>query len=376
MSLKHGDKLFVFYNKDDIPQNGRFSYFGSDFGTVAGFSQYIDGYIFAVKALYNDYISCDGYRNDILDTIIYPLCFNYRQIVELNIKYLYFKYSLTDDSDKANFVNRVSHKLNKAWLEVKPYLLPLLTRMNSSIDITLFDEFINQIDEFDTDSSRMRYPIKKDLTSVHSAPVKLDVVGLHSKMLDLFNMFNQLDNEIDGIFLDNNYDVDLINGIIRIYNNYRDEIINISKSLTELAEKEEIEYKETTVCNLGDYIQSDNFKNPHNSVFETTINELSSDKAAMLGILIQVGRSIVDGSCKLSVNEEERKKDFFKLIEVILTSCSDFLSFDGNYSNSEMCYPLFEKGYMISSRWLNISVSIMEKYIDNKANINEDGILE
>lgn len=365
MSLHHGDKLFVFYDNDNMPQNGRFSYFGANYGTIAGFSQYIDGYIFAVKALYNDYISCDSYRNDILDTIIYPLCFNYRQIVELNIKYLYFKYSLTTNDDKENFVKRVSHKLAKAWLEVKPHLLPLLSKMNSSIDISLFDEFINEIDSFDTDSFRMRYPIKKDLTSVHSESVKLDVIGLHSKMLDLFGMFNQLDDEINGIFLDNNYDIDLINNIRHIYNNCRDEIINISKNLTELAKEEENDYKETKVCSIADYVQSDNFKNPHNSIFEASINELSSEKAAMLGLLIQVGRSIVDGSCKLAINEEERKKDFFKLIEVILAACNDFLSFDGNYSNSDMCYALFEKGYMVSSKWLNTSLDLIEKCIED-----------
>lgn len=372
MSLQHGDKLFVFYNNDDIPQNGRFSYFGSDFGTVAGFDQYIDGYIFAVDALYNYYISCDSYRNDILDTIIYPLCFNYRQIIELKIKYLYFKYSVTDERDKENFVKRVSHKLNKAWLEVKPYLLPLLTRMNSSMDMTLFDEFIDEIDSFDSDSFRMRYPIKKDLTSVHSAPVKLDVIGLHSKMFELFNMFNQLDKELDGLILNNNYNVDLINNIILIYNNCKDEIIFISNNLAELAEKEKIEHKETTVCSLGDYIQNDNFKNPHSNMFETSINELTSEIAALLGILIQVGREIVDGSCKLSINEKERKKDFFKLIEVMLTACNDFISFDGGYSNSDMCYTLFEKGYVVSSKWLNTSLDIMEKCVENKMSTSND----
>lgn len=365
MSLQHGDKLFVFYNNDDIPQNGRFSCFGSDFGTVAGFDQYIDGYIFAVDALYNYYISCDSYRNDILDTIIYPLCFNYRQIIELKIKYLYFKYSVTDKRDKENFVKRVSHKLNKAWLEVIPYLLPLLIRMNSSMDMTLFDEFIDEIDSFDSDSFRMRYPIKKDLTSVHSAPVKLDVIGLHSKMFELFNMFNQLDKELDGIILNNNYNVDLINDIVRIFNNCKDEISYISNYLTELAEKEKIEHKETTVYSLGDYVQNDNFKNPHSNMFETTINELPSEKAALLGILIQVGREIVDGSCKLSINEAERKKDFFKLIEVMLTVCKDFISFDGSYTNSNMCYTLFEKSYMVSSKWLNASLDIMKKCIEN-----------
>ena len=77
-----------------------------------------------------------------------------------------------------NFIKNVSHKLNKAWIQVQPYVLSLLWKINSDIDITLFDEFINEIDNFDADSFRMRYPIKKDLSSVHSSSVKLDVIGL------------------------------------------------------------------------------------------------------------------------------------------------------------------------------------------------------
>ena len=72
MGLKHGDKLFTFYDNDKIQFDKRYSYFGNHFGTVEGFSKYINGYIFAVQAIYNDYISCEETRIDKLDTLIYP----------------------------------------------------------------------------------------------------------------------------------------------------------------------------------------------------------------------------------------------------------------------------------------------------------------
>ena len=76
MEIAHGERLFVYYDANKLPAHGRFSYFGTNFGTVGGFRQYIDGYINAVDAIYNEYSTCDIYRNDILDTIVYPLCFN------------------------------------------------------------------------------------------------------------------------------------------------------------------------------------------------------------------------------------------------------------------------------------------------------------
>ena len=176
------------------------------------------------------------------------------------IKYLYFKYSDTDDTDKKSFIKTVNHRLNEAWTNVKPHVVPLLAKLNSSLDLTLFDDFIDEIDSFDTDSFRMRYPIKKDLATVHNTVVKLNVIGLHAKMLDFYKMFDDLDNELDGVFLNN-------------------------------------------------------------------------------------------------------KKDFFKLIELSLKECDHFISFEGNHTNYEMCYALFEKSYSVSSIWLNKSLDIMEKCI-------------
>lgn len=239
MGLNHGDKLFVFYENDKIPRRGRYSYFGNHFGTVDGISQYIEGYIFAVQSIYNDYISCDESRIDKLDTLIYPLCFNYRQVVELYIKYLYFKYASVENEDKENFIKNVSHKLNKAWIQVQPYVLSLLSKINSDIDITLFDEFINEIDNFDADSFRMRYPIKKDLSSVHSSSVKLDVIGLNKKMMELFNLFKKLDCEINNVLINNTYDIEFEDAIKNCYINNKDIISLILNKLRHLAEKEE-----------------------------------------------------------------------------------------------------------------------------------------
>ena len=365
MSLQHGDKLFVFYDDDKIPNSGRFSYFGNDFGATDGFYSYKYGYILAVNALYDYYISCSSYRNDILDTVIYPLCFNYRHIAELNIKYLYFKYSQTDNSDKENFVKRVSHKLFKAWLDVKPILLPLLYKMNSTTDITLFDEFIKQIDDFDSDSFRMRYPIKKDLTSVHDSSVKLDVIGLHRKMTDLFKLFENLDNELDRVILNNNCDSDFINKITQIYIKYRDKIISISNALSSLADKEKTAAEKTRGLSLADCIQSDDFINPHDKDFESSVIGLAHENAAILGLLLQVGRTVNDGVFRLAINKDERKKDFFKAMELMLQECKHFISFDEAFTNEEMCYAVFEKSYMTTSKWLNTSVAVMEECLND-----------
>lgn len=359
MSLKHGDKLFAFYDNDKIQLDKRYSYFGNHFGTVEGFSQYINGYIFAVQAIYNDYISCEETRIDKLDTLIYPLCFNYRQVVELYIKYLYFKYALVENDDKESFIKNVSHKLNKAWIQVKPFLLPLLSKINSNIDITLFDEFIDEIDNFDTDSFRMRYPIKKDLSSVHSETVKLDVITLNERMIALFDLFKQLDNEIENVLIDNKYNIAFENKIKNQYIASKDEINSMLDKLTALSEQEKNNISKKSFESVVSFSEIQD--SPEDREIETAIDELSFETAAMLALITHIGRVVSDGRCKLATSETERYKDIIKVAEITLTECESFISFEHKYSNSDMCYAILEKGYIVTSKWLSKGIELMEE---------------
>lgn len=358
MNLKHGDKLFIYYEDDKIPRHGKYSYFGNDFGTVEGFNQYINGYIFAVQAIYNDYISCEETRIDKLDTLIYPLCFNYRQVIELYIKYLYFKYASTGNDDKITFIKTVSHKLNEAWMQVKPHLLPVLSKINSNIDINIFDEFINEIDNFDSDSFRMRYPIKKDLSSVHSKSVKLDVVGLNNKMMDLFDLFKSLDNEIDNVLIDNNYDIDFENKIKNRYITNKNEISSILRKLNNLAVQEQRSLSKMSLENTIDFIEVQ--PKSDECEIENDICRLSPEAAATLALVIHIGKFISDGRCKLAVDENERHKDIVKVAEITLKECESFILFDGKHSNSDMCYTILEKGYIPTSIWLSRGVQLLD----------------
>lgn len=365
MGISHGDQLFVYYNANELPVHGRYSYFGNDFGSVFGFRQYIDGYIYAVEALFREYNSCDGHRIDILDTLVYPLCFNYRQIVELNIKCLFFKYANVDDATKEAFVRNVSHRLNRAWYETKPYIQKLLTKIGNPIDMLLLDDFINQIDTFDSDSSRMRYPIKKDLQSVHTGSVKLDVIGLHHKMMSLFDYFRRLDNEIDNVLIENVCGDGFIDKMREQYSAARTSIVAVSEFLRYLATKN-LEHRLDEGKDSGGIIDLSDIDikpDPEQQRFEQMVLELPIQHAALLALLTHAGKAIVDRECRLSIDGEERKNDFFKLLEITLEECSAFIDCDGKYSCETMCYALLEKDVEVTSRWLAASIPLLESYM-------------
>ena len=360
MGISYGEKLFIYYDENKIPKHGRYSYFGNDFGSVTGFNQYIDGYILAVKFLFEKYSSCKEFRMDILDTIVYPLCFNYRHIVELYIKYFYFKYSKTNDAEKEIFIEKVSHRLNKAWKKTRPFLQPLLYKINNPIDIMLFNDFINQIDAFDTDSFRMRYPIKKNLSSVHTGPVKLDVVGLHHKMMQLFDLFHRLDAEIDAVLIDNTCREGFIDIMSALYRESKTDIITVVEKLRILAKKENdrkrTDSKTDSVIDISDIDVS---TDKDSEDFEKVVLMLPQKHAAMLALLIHAGQDIDSGKCRLAFEQKERKKDFMKLLEMRLDECNAFISLDGTFSNRDMCYALLEKSPEVPLKWLERSITII-----------------
>ncbi len=365
MSISHGDQLFISYEADKVPIHGRYSYFGNNYGTVVGFRDYIDGYIFAVRSLYSEYISCKRTRIDILDTIVYPLCFNYRQIVELYIKYFFFKYSGTNDDEKEKFIKRVSHRLCIAWTEARAHIKLLHQKIGSSIDITLFDDFIKQIDDFDSDSFRMRYPIKKDLSPTHGNSIKLDVVGLHSKMLAIFDLFHQLDSEIDGVLIDNNCEIQFVRLMKSLYENARVSISAIVDVMRQLANREKIRREEThfSVSSCIDISEINFLYDTEQIVFENMVLELPIKHAVILALLTHAGSYLVNHDYKLAVNEE-LTKDFFKLLEITLINCSHFIDLDGKYPCNVMCYAILEKSAEVPLEWLQTSIPIMEHCIE------------
>lgn len=367
VSLQPEDKFFVFYDCNSIPKNGKYSYFGGNFGTVDGFSQYIAGYVYAAEALFNEYFSCEAHRMDKLDTLIYPMCFIYRQIIELYIKYFYFKYALKEDLDKESFVKRISHKLNKAWIETKPFLAPLLSKINSGIDITIFDEFIDQVDRFDTDSFRMRYPIKKDLSSVHSAAVKLDVVGLHHKMMNFFELFKKMDEEIENVIIDNACSVEFVNNIKNNYKNSSDKIKLVLNKIMIMSEQELCYESSNIEESIVAFDKIEDFADAGREELKKIILDLPSENAAMLGLLTHIGRTIIDRGIKFACDEDERNKDFMKLAELVLVECESFISFDGQYSNLDMCYSLLEKGYNSTVAYLKEAVKLFDEYISKQS---------
>lgn len=148
------------------------------------FFGYIEGYKTGADTLIEKAITSKDIS--ILDTLVYPALFLYRQFLELQLKQIILLYSKKTYDEKKSIFNEVGHNLKLAWDEVQPLIEELLD--DNSIDV--IKELILEFHRFDESSFNFRYPIKKK---------DLNVVINISERIDLQVVKNQMD-EIDGFF--------------------------------------------------------------------------------------------------------------------------------------------------------------------------------
>ena len=352
------DSKMFNYLEGNTPSDVKFSYFGTNLGTVTEFSRYINGYKLAAQILFEKYNETDSRKYEVLDTLVYPLCFIYRQIIELYIKYLYFSYSGTQENDKQQFIKSVSHNLSRAWKQTEPYIRTLLLKMDSSIDLQIVTDYIDEFNEFDNDSFKMRYPINKDLSNVHESSKKLNVLLLNDRIMKLINIF-------DRMLINNQYDSQKASEILSYYESSKENVMNVLSLLKILADNE-------PTANYCQY----NMLGDNEDVFDlkpsemrlkliNMIESMDSQSCAVVSLLLFAGAAL-ESEYKIAVVEEERDKDFLKIIEIVLNDYKEYISFDGEIPNEKMVEDLFGKGYKVTYKWLSCSV----KLIDNIASKN------
>ncbi|HNP28029.1 MAG TPA: hypothetical protein PKK23_03235 [Nitrospirales bacterium] len=91
------------------------------------FHGYIEGYKKGADALVEKAITSNNIS--ILDTLVYPALFLYRQFLELQIKRIILLDSEKTHDEKKDVINIVGHNLKKAWEEVKQVSMIVLMRV-------------------------------------------------------------------------------------------------------------------------------------------------------------------------------------------------------------------------------------------------------
>ena|SRR3990172_1912070 len=178
---KKGEKLFK--DTGEYYQHSHFAW--GDFWTQ--FSGYTAGYKDSADALIEKAIDSKDISK--LDTFVFPICFLYRQYLELEMKVLYLNYSEDTPDEKRKTIRTVNHNLWKIWKKIKNILIENSDETGFNT-IEVVEDYIIQFHKLDETSYTFRYPIDKNLNLYFDSQKRLDLLNLKTRMDELQSFFD------------------------------------------------------------------------------------------------------------------------------------------------------------------------------------------
>jgi len=201
--MKESDQIFRFYKQGEKPENpDDMAYILWSDDSVFNFSNYSNAYRQAAEALYKQFVSHNG-DYAMKDPMGITLTFMYRHYLELTTKFLYLKFTpylkgrRLSEEEIANFIDHTGHNLNTIWIKLKPILLELSKKLESTFNIDAFGHYISEFQRYDDSSMKMRYPVDKKGKPIETKSQRLDIKILHDCMEDCMNEVDNLVSQWD-----------------------------------------------------------------------------------------------------------------------------------------------------------------------------------
>lgn len=283
-------ELFHFYNPDNLPKdNSRYSHYGWEGdGTEAWYSMLL-GYKNGADAMFEKYKKSAGDYSK-LDTLVYPICFLFRQIIELSIKYLFLKYSNSTEKEKKDFLN-VNHNIQYEWQMLKPVLSEGKKKVTTNVSIGEIEDYVLQMNAFDKTSMRMRYPVDKDLKATNDRAQWLDIYDLYEDINNYYDLVMQLVYDFDGM-MSIDEDKDTLINFAKMYKQKRNLIDHFMNVLSKVREQEKMEDHKR--FDIGDILRPTDY----DSAFEEYY-KFDNDTKIIIECLYYSGRAVLDEEVNL-----------------------------------------------------------------------------
>lgn len=337
------DVIFRELTEKDVLERKPFSYFGWEGNGAFSFVSISDGYWDSAKILLGKMIS-DSCKISVIDTLIYPLFFNYRHSIEAYLKALFFNHGNHMNEERRKFL-KCGHNLQSLWSNLRPTLDAGKKHVGSSVDLDAIEHYVKEINKFDPDSMVMRYPIRKDLTNNKRRQYRVDFIHFGERMDELCNSLRQIDYDISNQ-MDELATPEELSKYLEVFTKYKDEIDDFLLLLEkELGD----EYKEVAIdfFDLGTSSSDDGM-----SDVDKFLQDCAPDLLILLDNLYYAGRSVNQNIVRLSTSPVTRQKEFVKFCYELLRN--NGLSFGTPPENHQLNI----KGKQASSLISGISKSL------------------
>lgn len=130
--------------------------------------------------------------SDYKEHLFLPMCYLYRNCVELSLKTIWFEEIGEDFQVKCKCMLDNKHSIAGMWKKIKPYILEYTNETNESKYIEVIGDYCMQVHTLDGDANKFRYPMSNSMQEYFSQNKRFD-------FLETGNFFEALNNSLDAI---------------------------------------------------------------------------------------------------------------------------------------------------------------------------------
>ena len=342
--MEETDVIIRELDAEEIKRREPFSHFGWEGKGPFSFFTISEGFLDGARVIYEKMKSEKG-NFSVVDSLIYPLFFNYRHSVETFLKLLFFELGGKTDKERQDFLEK-GHNLESLWMSLRPILDKGKKHVGLSVNLKAVDHYIKSINQFDPDSMVMRYPVTKDLTETKAKEYHFDYVNFHDRMEDLCKDLRTIEYELSNQ-MHQEATFEQLNDYLDIFEIHKETV----KHFLQIVESEDINDEP---FDIKDFIK--NLKNRRISEKDKFLHTCEPDVLILLDNLYYGGRAVKSEEVHLSNSPVTRQKEFVKLLYNLLNQ--DGLCFGEAPKDDQI--NIFEKSSDALLEYIKTAVSIME----------------
>lgn len=134
----------------------------------------------------------DRGNHSINELLFMPMCYLYRNCVELNLKAIWFEETGESFQKRCEVLLDRKHSIEGLWKKIEPYILEYAENEDDKEYPGIVGEYCIQIHRIDTDASKFRYPVTKNLDFYFKNNKRFDFIYVG-------DFFEAVNNALDGL---------------------------------------------------------------------------------------------------------------------------------------------------------------------------------
>ncbi|MCM1543281.1 MAG: hypothetical protein NC121_18770 [Blautia sp.] len=136
--------------------------------------------------------------NDCKNRLFFPMCYLYRNCVELGLKSIWFEEVGEDFQTKCKLMLDKKHSVEGIWNILKPYVLEYVGRAEEPEYIDVIEDYCKQVQKMDSDANKFRYPMANTMQVYFPQNKRYDFIQVGDFFEALINVFDWIDSNLSS----------------------------------------------------------------------------------------------------------------------------------------------------------------------------------